>query len=133
MDLNRIRLCAEVDTRLIQLKGRTGLTPNLLCRLGFCLSLKEPTQANRADYKTDSPREFNRYTVTGKWDTMFIALLRERCHKDGLDTSTDLADQFIAHLNRGVLLLFQRVKHLGDITRLVEEAATTAAAQESDK
>ncbi len=125
MNLNRIRVSADADNRLRHLKARTGLTPNLLCRLGFCLSLQEPTVPNRNDYDSESPREFNRYTLTGQWDPLFIALLRQRCKKDGLRIPDDLIDQFMAHLNRGVLLLFQRVKHLGDVTRLVEEAAVS--------
>lgn len=42
MPLNRIYVGEEIDLRLRNLKARTGLTPNLLCRLGFCLSLAEP-------------------------------------------------------------------------------------------
>lgn len=121
MQLNRIRVSEEVDQRLRSLKAKTGLTPNLLCRVGLCLSLREPTIPNPDDYKESSAREFNRYTLTGQWDGLFIALLKERCHQDGLPLPDCLEDQFLAHLNRGVLLLFQRVKHLGDIPRLVEE------------
>ncbi len=121
MQLNRIRVSEEVDQRLRSLKGKTGLTPNLLCRIGFCLSLREPTIPNPKDYDEGSAREFNRYTLTGQWDSLFIALLTERCYKDGLVVPDCLDDQFIAHLNRGVLLLFQRVKHLSDLSRLVVE------------
>lgn len=41
MSLNRIYVSDEVDKRLRLLKSRTGLTPNLLCRLGFSISLNE--------------------------------------------------------------------------------------------
>ena len=41
---------------------------------------------------------------------------------DGLTIPDDLEEQFRAHLNRGVLLLSQRVKHMSDLTRLVEES-----------
>lgn len=43
MKLTRLQVCLEVDQRLIHLKARTGLTPNLLCRIGFCLSLNDPS------------------------------------------------------------------------------------------
>jgi DNA sulfur modification protein DndE len=71
--------------RLRILKARTGLTPNLLCRLGFCLSLNDPTPPNPAQYPEDGPREINRYSLTGQWDRFFFALLRERLVRDGLD------------------------------------------------
>jgi len=122
MQLNRIRVSEEVDQRLRSLKGKTGLTPNLLCRIGFCLSLREPAIPSSKDYDEGSAREFNRYTLTGQWDALFIALLTERCFQDGLPLPNSLEDQFMAHLNRGVLLLFQRMKHLSDLNRLIEEA-----------
>lgn len=120
MHLNRIRVSEEVDRRLRYLKSKTGLTPNLLCRLGFCLSLREPGVPNLNDYQESSAREFNRFTLTGQWDVFFIALLKERCHNDGLPDN-ELENQFRAHINRGVLLLGQRVKTLPDINRLVQE------------
>ena len=57
----------------------------------------------------------------------FVALLRERCAYDGLDVESTLEDQFRAHINRGVLMLYNRVKHLGDLDRLVQEQLPTAA------
>jgi len=121
MKLTRLKVCKEVDQRLVQLKARTGLTPNLLCRIGFCLSLNDLSVPDPHAYPQDSDRELNRYTLTGEWDALFLALLRERCAYDGLDLQSDLEDQFRAHVNRGVLLLFHRVKHLGDLDRLVQE------------
>jgi DNA sulfur modification protein DndE len=85
MKLNRLRVCKEVDQRLSQLKAKTGLNPNLLCRIGFCLSLNDPTTPNPANYPPDGEREINRYTLTGEWDMLFVALLRERCAQDDPD------------------------------------------------
>lgn len=122
MKLSRLRVCKEVDQRLIHLKSRTGLNPNLLCRLGFCLSLNDPTMPNPDAYPPDSEREINRYTLLGEWDDYFVALLRERCFHDGLEVEDEiLEEQFRAHVNRGVLTLYGRVKHLGDLARLVRE------------
>lgn len=128
MKLTRLRVCHEVDQRLVNLKARTGLTPNLLCRIGFCLSLNDPAVPNAELYPPDSDRELNRYTLTGEWDSFFVALLRERCAHDGLDLERELEDQFRAHVNRGVLLLYNRVKHLSDLSRLIQEVAPTALA-----
>lgn len=121
MNLTRLRVCKEVDQRLMHLKARTGLRPNVLCRIGFCLSLNDITIPNPDDYPPDSDRELNRYTLLGEYDEYFVAILRERCAYDGLDLNEDLEDQFRAHVNRGVLMLYQRVKHLSDLNRLVQE------------
>ena len=119
MKLSRLRVCKEVDQRWIHLKGRTGLTPNLLCRLGFCLSLNDPTVPDPNMYPPDSDREINRYTLTGEWDMLFICMLKERCIHDGIDLEQHLEDQFRAHVNRGVLILFNRLKNISEVSRLL--------------
>ena len=93
MKLNKIKLCLEASNRLRNLKGRTGLTPNILCRIGFCLSLRENGLPN-ADVYPEDGQEFNRYTLTGEWDSLFVALLKQRCFNDGLDTENGLEDYF---------------------------------------
>jgi DNA sulfur modification protein DndE len=115
---NRIYVNEDVDLRLRNLKARTGLTPNLLCRLGFCLSLAEPSVPDTKLYSEGQAREFNRYTLTGQWDLFFFSLLRERLIQDGLDPEADLEVQFKAHLSRGVLLLYQRLKSMADLTHI---------------
>ena|SRR5438874_560655 len=123
MVFNRIYVGEEVDQRLRLLKTRTGLTPNLLCRLGFCLSLTEPLIPDPQLYAEGQVREFNRYTLTGQWDIFFFALLRERRFvQDGSDPEVDLEAHFKAHLSRGVLMLHQRLKNLEDLADLVIEA-----------
>jgi len=118
MSFNRIRISKGATVRLQQLKGKTGLTPNILSRLAVCYSLNEPQTPNPSKYDEDG-QEFNRYTLTGEWDRFFIALLKERCIHDGLDPDKDLLPQFRAHLNRGVFSIFSRIKGLGDLQSLL--------------
>ena len=122
MAFNRIHVGEDVDQRLRLLKARTGLTPNLLCRLGFCLSLAEQGIPDPQLYAEGQVREFNRYTLTGQWDIFFFSLLRERLVEDGLNPEADLEAYFKAHLSRGVLMLQQRLKSLEDLADLVAEA-----------
>jgi len=123
MKMTRLRVCQEVDARLSQMQSKVQLTPNLLCRIGFCLSLNDPAIPDPAAYPPDSQREINRYTLTGEWDDYFVALLRERCAYDQLDLEQDLEDQFRAHINRGVLMLNLRMKNQANPGRLVQETA----------
>ena len=119
MKLNRIYVSEDSRNKLRILKGRTGMLPNVLCRLGLSLSLIEPGAPNPDDYPTDGS-EFNRYTLMGEWDALIVALLRERCASDGFSLDNDaLTKQFRAHLNRGVLLLYRRVKGLTDLAALL--------------
>lgn len=123
MSLSRVTVNRDVDVRLRNLRGRTGLTPNLLCRLGFCLSLEEPGTPDPELYAGDAEREFNRYTLTGQWDMLFFALLRERLVVDGLDPEVSLESQFKAHLSRGVFLLNQRVRSFSDLQSLLKHVS----------
>jgi DNA sulfur modification protein DndE len=122
MSFNRIYVPDDVDLRLRNLKARTNLTPNLLCRLGFCLSLADPGIPDPLLYGDGQAREFNRYTLTGQWDIFFFAILRERMAQDGMDIETNLEAQFKAHLCRGVIMLYQRLKNLEDLADMVAEA-----------
>src|SRR5262245_14623818 len=117
MRINKIRLTNDSSERLKQLKGRTGLTPNILARMGFCLSLNEPAIPNPVQYPEED-REFNRYTLLGEWDELYVALLKQRLVRDNL-LPTQLEDQFRAHLNRGIMSLSRTVKSIADIANLV--------------
>src|SRR5262249_3341427 len=104
MRLNKIRLSKDASDRLKHLKARTGLAPNILCRIGLCLSLSDAAIPNPESYPEED-REFNRYTLLGEWDNLFVALIRQRLARDNL-AEQQLDAQFRAHLNRGVLSLF---------------------------
>ena len=113
----KLRLTKDASNRLRFLAGRTGVTPNLLCRIGFCLSLEEPKTPNPEEFPEED-REFNRYTLLGEYDVLYVALLRQRLLIDRLDDS-DLEGHFRAHLNRGITLLQQRVRSVADLATLV--------------
>lgn len=118
MSFNRIRLSRSATNRLSLLKSRTGLTPNILCRIGFCLSLRDSIVPRPENYDEDG-QEINRYTLTGEWDKFFVALLKERLLKDGLDINKNLFPQLRAHMNRGAISLYDKVKTLEDFQDLL--------------
>jgi DNA sulfur modification protein DndE len=124
MKLTKLRLTKDASNRLRFAAGKTGLTPNLLCRIGFCLSLAEPAPPDPEKFPEED-REFNRYTLLGEYDPLFVALLRERCRQDGVDLSR-IADYFRAHMNRGITLLQGRVKSVADIAALIAAASQSS-------
>ena len=84
--------------------------------------LKGAEEAGKLYEEDEQAREFNRYTLTGQWDMFFFALLRERLAEDHLDIEKNLTEQFKAHLNRGIMLLYQRLKKLEDLADIVSVA-----------
>jgi len=131
MKLTKLRLSKDASNRLRFLAGRTGLTPNLLCSIGFCLSLAEPSLPNPDEY-SEEDREFNRYTLLGEYDDLFVALLKERCRRDGVDF-TNVPEYFRAHVNRGVMLLQACVRSLGDIAVLLPRTDLPVTSEAADE
>lgn len=132
MAFNRVRMSKGATYRLQMLKGKTGLTPNILLRIAVCYSLNEPMIPDPAMYDEEG-QELNRYTLTGEWDCFYMGLLRERLIADGLDTEMDLFSQFRAHLNRGVFSVFSRIKDLSDFQSLLPaEGVATAVAESTE-
>jgi len=115
---NRLQLARDVTYKLRNQKARTGLTPNLLCRLGFVLSLTEPQIPDPATYDQEG-QELNRTTLLGEWDEAFEALLRQRIADDGLDLVDDFLPQLRAHMNRGAELICGRVRDIADLAALI--------------
>ena len=124
MRINKIRLTKDASDRLKQLKARTGLTPNILSRLGLCLSLSEQAIPDPTHYPEED-REFNRYTLLGEWDDLYVALLKQRMIQDRLPEK-EIEDQFRAHVNRGIVALSKLVKSLADLAVLSERGLTKA-------
>ena len=113
--LQRVRFSKEADNWLRVLKSRTGITPNVLCRIGLCMSLEEAGAPPPGRHLEDSAREINRFTLLGEHDALFVALLRQRCDNDAEQFVGTLDDAFRAHVHRGVLLLASRLRHLTDL------------------
>lgn len=117
MKIQRVRFSKEADNRLRMLKGRTGLTRNLICRLGLCISLDESGEP-RSDSSGPSKFEIDRYTLLGEYDQLFVALLKTR-HPEVSADSDEIARLFVEHLHRGITLLANRLKSPASIAEIV--------------
>ena len=117
----KIFLSADNTQKVRTMKGRTGITPNILCRFALALSLRDPGAPDPSSFPNDG-MEFNRYTLLGPHEVLMLALVRQRCLNDGLDPDGELVEQLRAHINRGVSILYPRLRNLSDLGRLVEQA-----------
>lgn len=119
LQFRRIRFSKEADIWLRHLKARTGVTPNLLCRIAICMSLAEPGDPTTGNFDEDSEREINRSTLLGDFDQTLSALVKQRYFEDaGTLPRDDFDNYFRAHVHRGVLLLASRAKSLADLVGL---------------
>lgn len=117
--LSEMHFSDEASRRLSQMKGRTGLTPNVLARMGFCLSLEDPEPIDAPDF--DGPPghiNIKWHVLVGSYETLFVALLKERCKQDAIPQQ-ELVAHFKAHMNRGALLLAKQLKSLDRLIYLM--------------
>src|SRR4051794_35924341 len=123
MTIKQVRLSAQAKDQLIRLKTKTGITQwNILCRWAFCLSLKQPSPPTPVEVPADSNVEMTWQVFGGEAHELYLALLKERCERDGLGTADDvLAKQFRLHLHRGIgyLATPHAIKSVADLVRLV--------------
>lgn len=129
MPLENIRLSQQARDQLVTLKRRTGITQwNTLCRWAFCRSLAEPAPPPRAKHPADSNVEMTWRTFAGPHGDLYWALLRQRCHDDGLSLDEDtLAQQFRVHLHRGIGYLVGD-RTMRTIADLLQDAVNPTAA-----
>lgn len=115
--IGRIHFTKEASQQLGMLKGKTGLTPNILARIGFCLSLNDPSIPDPENFPPDGDREIEKQVLFGQWEDFIVALLKERCREDEIEEE-HWAEHLKAHFNRGAMLLNKRVQNIEDIARL---------------
>lgn len=129
MSIKQIRLSAQAREQLIRLKTRTGITQwNILCRWAFCLSLRQATPPTPVEVPADSNVEMTWQVFGGEAHELYLALLKERCERDGLEPTDDvLLRQFRLHLHRGIshLATPQAIRSIADLVQLAVEDASS--------
>lgn len=104
------------------LRARTGITPNILARYGFCLSLEEPGEPSDPFAEEKTAREILRGTLLGEHDIVYVSLLRawiSRNRPNAECSADEFNKLFVAHMNRGFELLSARMRGLADLMNLV--------------
>ncbi len=119
LQFSRIHTSQRSRGILSNLKIKTGLTPNILSRFGICLSLKDPSVPNPEEFD-ELGTEFLPLVLFGEHEKLFLALMIDRLHRDGLDPEKYLNIMLRAHLNRGVYSLISRIHSLSAINEMIK-------------
>lgn len=127
MSIKNFKLSNQAKDQLVRLKSKTRIEQwNILCRWAFCVSLREPTPPTPVDHPADSNVEITWQVFGGEHHELYLALLKERCERDGLDSADDklLAQQFRLHVHRGISYLATpgAVRGIDDLMRLATRA-----------
>jgi len=73
---NRIHISKRASDQLKLIKSKTGVTPNILCRMALAMSLEEGHKANIAITDTTG-LEFNLPTLLGDASLVYESLLKQ--------------------------------------------------------
>lgn len=121
MPLDHIKVSEKAKDQLVKLKRITGIPHwNILCRWALCVSLAEVSTPSPVKIPTDSSVDMTWKVFGGAYEELYLALLKERCQRDGLGTSDEtLATQFRLHLHRGIAHLSsdKRLKSIADLVK----------------
>lgn len=107
---NRVRISKRATELLKQIKAKTGVTPNILCRMALTLSLEESHKANPKNTDLNGS-DFNLPTLLGDAAMLYEALLRQ-AHGDVDTKEAQLI--LAAHIDNGVDKL-KRAKSVADL------------------
>jgi DNA sulfur modification protein DndE len=123
MPIEHIRISQQAKEQLSRLKRWTGIQNwNVLCRWAYCVSLAEETIPPSAKIPSDSSVEMSWKVFAGEYQDIYLALLKERCLRDGLGTSDEvLSAQFRLHLHRGISYLAadRNIRHVSSLLKRV--------------
>lgn len=121
MPLDHIKVSEKAKDQLVKLKRITGIPHwNILCRWALCVSLAESSTPSPVKIPTDSSVDMTWKVFGGAHEELYLALLKARCHRDGLGTADEtLATQFRLHLHRGIAHLSsdKRLKGIADLMK----------------
>jgi len=122
--IEHIRLSQQGKEQLIKLKRVTGIEHwNVLCRWALCVSFSETSVPPVTKVPADSNVEMSWKVFGGRYADVYLALLKERCVRDGFGTDADtLSQQLRLHMHRGISYLAAN-KALKKIDNLIALAA----------
>ena len=122
MAIDHIRISQQAKDQLVKLKRVTGIKHwNVLCRWALCVSFAEQSIPPLSKIPADSNVEMSWKVFGGRYADLYMALLKERCIRDGLGTDSEtLALQFRLHLHRGISYLAgnRKLRRITDLVAL---------------
>jgi DNA sulfur modification protein DndE len=106
----RLRVSKPSADTLKMLKARTGVTPNILCRLALVRSMEEG-KAGGLKKVDQSGNEFNAPTLFGEYGLLFETLLRQL---HGPLEGAAVAQVIASHIDEGLKTL-RKAKNLQEL------------------
>ena len=117
INIDQLRTSTSLKNLLTRIKGITSIQNwNVLCRWGFCLSIKQSSVPRIVDEKLDGI-EIDYDTLVGKNKTIYTQLLINNLRKNNIEINKENLTKYLyAHVNRGVNILYNyKMKTIKDL------------------
>ncbi len=120
----RLKTSAKCQRILTDLHSRTNITPNILCRYAISLSVLQDTPVDIHKVKDTTGQEFNRQILTGRYDSIFKAIITQDINRELTDEEY-FPTYIKAHIERGVELLKNNYDLTGNKDKFLINLART--------
>ena len=109
MNINndQLRTSTSLKGLLTRIKGITSIQNwNVLCRWGFCFSIKQSTLPRVVDEKLDGV-EIDYDVLVGKNKIIYTQLLINNLRKNNIEINKENLTKYLyAHVNRGINIIY---------------------------
>ena len=118
-DFKQIKLSNTATHCCQNFKNKTGLTPNIACRLALSISLADKNRPSVEIFASDDTGQIiNRYTFLGEHENILLSLFLIWCEENEI-SKNEYYQYLMAHINRGVEMITNRVKSLDELINLI--------------
>ena len=117
INIDQLRTSASIKSLLTRIKGITSIQNwNVLCRWGFCFSIKQSTLPRMVDEKLDGV-EIDYDVLVGKNKIIYTQLLINNLRKNNIEINKENLTKYLyAHVNRGVNIIYNfKMKTIKDL------------------
>ena len=107
INIDQLRTSASIKNLLTRIKSITSIQNwNVLCRWGFCFSIKQLTLPRLVDEKLDGV-EIDYDVLVGKNKIIYTQLLINNLRKNNIETNKENLTKYLyAHVNRGINIIY---------------------------
>jgi DNA sulfur modification protein DndE len=112
---NRIKLSKSATDKLRNMKGNTGVTPNVLSRIAIMLALKDSSSLQNAGVSDSEGVDLLKSVLFGDHEPVYEALITQYLHQNKSELSMHQA--IVALIEVGVHKM-GHIKTLSDVCKL---------------
>ena len=107
INIDQLRTSTSLKNLLTRIKSITSIQNwNVLCRWGFCFSIKQSTLPRMVDEKLDGV-EIDYDVLVGKNKIIYTQLLINNLRKNNIEINKENLTKYLyAHVNRGINIIY---------------------------